>query len=80
MLLKKAPFVTADSGVVDRTRMYFALALVDEGTKYGDNGWYHLYFMNLPHELSRSRPDHRYSALASLRLQTRNPIRHQSDI
>jgi hypothetical protein len=30
VLLKKAPFVTADSGVVDRTRMYFALALVDE--------------------------------------------------
>lgn len=45
MLLKKAPFVTADSGVIDRTRMYFTLALVDEATKYGDNGWWPLYLM-----------------------------------
>jgi hypothetical protein len=39
VLLKKAPFVTTNTGVVDRTRMYFALALVDEATKYGNNGW-----------------------------------------
>lgn len=38
VLLKKAPFVTGVDGTLDHTKMYFALGLVDEATKFGENG------------------------------------------